>query len=129
MIIHNGELQHTYIRYPWWGYVKGILKQYGWALANLPHVLTDSQMEAVCRAIDETMLLQSGEQILRVVDLVLIKRTHTIAGAALTIPVSEYTAKRWHGNFIRAVAREMRQRYGAAARYYPQAPKICDIIK
>lgn len=107
MIIHNGELQHTYVRYPWWGYVKGILKQYGWALANLPHILTDSQMEAVCRAIDETMLLQSGEQILRVVDLVLIKRTHTIAGAALTIPVSEDTAKRWHGNFIRAVAREM----------------------
>ena len=107
MINHNGELQHTYVRYPWWGYVKGILKQYGWALANLPHILTDSQMEAVCRAIDETMLLQSGEQILRVVDLVLIKRTHTIAGAALTIPVSEDTAKRWHGNFIRAVAREM----------------------
>lgn len=52
MIIHNGELKHTYVRYPWWGYVKGILKQYGWALANLPHILTDSQMEAVCRAID-----------------------------------------------------------------------------
>lgn len=104
---HNDELQHTYVRYPWWGYVKGILKQYGWALANLPHILTDTQMDAICRAIDAAMELPNGAQIMRVASLVLIKKTHTIAGAAMTIPVCEDTAKLWHRNFIRAVAREL----------------------
>lgn len=99
--------EHKYVRYPWWGYVKNLLKQYGWALVGRQHILSDEQMDAVCRAIDATMELPSGAEILRVADLVLIKRTHTIAGAAMMIPVSEDTAKRWHGNFIRAVAREL----------------------
>lgn len=99
--------EHKYVRYPWWGYVKNLLKQYGWALIGRQHILTDEQMDAVCRAIDATIELPSGAEILRVADLVLIKRTHTIAGAAMIIPVSEDTAKRWHRNFIRAVAREL----------------------
>lgn len=104
----NNEMrERTYVRYPWWSYVKGLLMQYGWALAGKPHILTDDQMDAICRAIDAAMELPNGEQIMRVASLVLIKKTHTIAGAAMTIPVCEDTAKLWHRNFIRAVAREL----------------------
>lgn len=84
----NNELrERTYVRYPWWSYVKGLLMQYGWALENRAHVLTDAQMDAICRTIDATMALPSGAEVLRVVDMVLIKKTHTIAGAALAVPV------------------------------------------
>lgn len=97
----------TYVRYPWWSYVKNLLMQYGWALQGKRNMITDDQIQAICRAIDGTMALPNGEDIMRVVDLVLIKKSHTVAGAAMCAYVSEDTAKRWHSNFIRAVAREL----------------------
>lgn len=120
--VNNEMRERTYVRYPWWSYVKGLLMQYGWALENRAHVLTDTQMDAICRTIDATMELPSGAEVLRVVDMVLIKKTHTIAGAALAVPVSESTAKRWHGNFIRALARELGLYDDGGVRYGVKRP-------
>lgn len=53
--VNNKMRERTYVRYPWWSYVKGLLMQYGWALSGKPHILTDDQMDAICRAIDAAM--------------------------------------------------------------------------
>ena len=66
------------------------------------------EYEAVRRAIEQTRGYANGKERLAVVNMVLWKRSHTIGGAALTIPCHEVTARQLHGEFIRLVA----QKYG-----------------
>lgn len=63
------------------------------------------EYEAVHLAIQETRQLPGGAERLRLIRLVYWKRSHTLTGAALAVHVSFPTAKRWHGEFIRRVAR------------------------
>lgn len=63
------------------------------------------EYEAVHLAIQETRQLPGGAERLQLIRLVYWKRSHTLTGAALAVHVSFPTAKRWHGEFIRRVAR------------------------
>ena len=74
------------------------------AIRELP-TTEQREFEAVRRAIAKTERYRDGCDRLRVIRLVLWDGSHTIAGAALTVPCSEATAKRWHGDFIKTVAR------------------------
>lgn len=62
------------------------------------------RFDAVDEAIRRTMEKPNGADIMRVIDMVYFARTHTIAGAAREIPISEIQAGRWNGTFIRLVA-------------------------
>lgn len=73
------------------------------ALRELPKT-SQREYEAVRRAIAATERYSNGGDRLVVIDLVLWKRSHTLEGAALMVPCSVITAKRWHSEFIRAVA-------------------------
>lgn len=66
------------------------------------------EYEAVRRAVEQTWDMPTAKSGWAIVDMVLWKRSHTIGGAALTIPCHEITARQWHGEFIRLVA----QKYG-----------------
>lgn len=66
------------------------------------------EQEAVQTAIEQTERMRNGLDRLMVIELVLLKGTHKIPGAALRIPCSERTAAQWHGDFIRLVARNFR---------------------
>lgn len=73
------------------------------ALRELP--LTEQrEYEAVKRAVERTGAYNNGAQRLRVIDLVLWTRSHTVAGAAVEIGETEKLAGKWHGDFIRLVA-------------------------
>ena len=61
---------------------------------------------AVQQAIDETDRMENGKERLQVVDLVFFRQTHTLEGAAMMIPCSERTARRWHTDFIKLVAKK-----------------------
>ena len=63
------------------------------------------EYEAVHRAVRETRQLADGAERLQLIRLIYWKRSHTMTGAALELHVSIPTAKRWHGEFIRRVAR------------------------
>lgn len=88
-------------RYGWWPYAKWMIRSYkGGGL------MTKDERAAVEAAIKETeQLADSGER-LRLIDLVLWKRTHTLQGAALACYVSERTAQEWHRQFIRLVGQK-----------------------
>jgi hypothetical protein len=73
------------------------------AIRELPTV-EQREYEAVRRAIERTERLSNGRDRLRVIRLVFWDRTHNLAGAALTVPVSYDTAQNWHCQFIRLVA-------------------------
>ncbi len=63
------------------------------------------EYEAVASAIRYTESLPSGEARLKAIRLVLWERSHTLEGAALAVPCSIATVKRWHGEFIQRVAK------------------------
>lgn len=64
------------------------------------------EYEAVRLAVAATERMKSSRDRLKIIDLVFWKRTHTLEGAALTIPCSYRTAQRYHETFIETVAKE-----------------------
>lgn len=88
-------------RYGWWGYVKWMIRGY-----KNGALLTKAESEAVRDAVTETGQLVDGSERLKLVDMVLWKRTHTIQGAAMAIFVSDRTAQEWHRQFIRLVGQK-----------------------
>ena len=76
----------------------------GLALRELPRT-QQREYEAVRQAIAMTERYQNGGARLQVIDLVLWKHSHTLEGAALSVPCSWRLAAQWHGEFIKLVAR------------------------
>lgn len=107
-------------RYRWWGYAKNNIRAYpdlkrrvdaakksGKAISNLPwDDLRD--LEAVERAVAATLYMPDGPLRVDMIEKVYWKKSHTLNGAAMLCHVSYATAKRWHGEFVRAVARELK---------------------
>ena len=88
-------------RYGWWPYAKWMIRSYkGGGL------MTKDERAAVEAAVKETEQLADGGERLRLIDLVLWKRTHTLQGAALACYVAERTAQEWHRQFIRLVGQK-----------------------
>lgn len=85
----------------WWGYVKHMVRRY-------PHMVSEEERRAVDLTLKETAQMYAAEERLKIIRLVLMKGSHTVAGAAVQIPCSESTAQRYHGDFLRAVARKFR---------------------
>ena len=73
------------------------------AVRELPST-SQREYEAVRRAIATTERYRNGVDRLKVIDLVLWRKSHTLEGAALMVPCSARHAKEWHGEFIRLVA-------------------------
>ena len=93
-------------RYKWWGYVKAMIRAYPTLEEKLCQGTEAREREAVCRAKEATCALEDGKDRLRLVEMVFFKQTHTLDGAAQEIPCSLRTARRWHRDFIRQVAKE-----------------------
>ncbi len=87
----------------WWGYMKWCIRKYD-TIAEPRTELERRELEAVDTAIEHTRSLTNGESHLELVRLIYWKRSHNVPGAAMALHVSERTALRWHGDFIKAVA-------------------------
>lgn len=74
------------------------------ALRELSPV-NQKEFEAVHKAVETTRGYKDGVDRLKVIRLVLWDRSHTVEGAALQVPCSDITAKRWHRDFIRLTAK------------------------
>lgn len=72
------------------------------ALRQLPPA-RQREYDAVEKAIVLTKRRQNGAAVLALIDLVLWKQTHNLAGAAQLLYISESTANRYHSEFIRLV--------------------------
>lgn len=73
------------------------------AIRELP-TTKQREYEAVRQAIAATERMAASRDRLRIIDLVFWKRSHTLSGAALTIPCHYNTAQKYHADFILAVA-------------------------
>lgn len=93
--------------YRWWDYVRKIVRAYpglqGCELTNEDDII---DRDAVAKAVADTMQRRDGEARVALIRYVYWnKKQHRIKDAAPRFHVSEATAKRWHGDFIKAVAR------------------------
>ena len=88
-------------KYDWWGYVKSMIRRY-------PDQVNESERAAVEAAMTETKYLDKPARRLKVVKLVLMDGSHTLAGAALQVHCSEHSVQRFHADFIRCVAENFR---------------------
>ena len=106
-------------RYDWWGYAKAVIRRYpalraelqerqcpAMAIRELP-AQRQREYEAVRKAIESTERMPGGRDRIKIIDLVFWRRSHTLEGAALTIPCSYRTARRYHEEFIRIVGGNM----------------------
>ena len=93
-------------RYGWWGYVKWMIRQYPAREGRYIQGKALDEKTAVQRAIDATMAMENGVERMQVIEMVFFKQTHTLEGAALMVPCSKRTARRWHTDFIKLVAKE-----------------------
>lgn len=76
------------------------------ALKDLPPREAAS-VDAISSALDEVARRKDGGDIIKLVDMVYFRRSHTIQGAALTLSMTEITAKRKNGDFITLVAKKL----------------------
>lgn len=90
-------------RYPWWGYVKAIIRRYD--PSGKWDGIEKKENDSVLDAVAETRDMPDGEERMKLVQLIFWEKTHTLEGAALEINCSERTARRWHTDFIKCVAR------------------------
>ena len=74
------------------------------AIRELPRT-KQREYDAVTSAIEITGRMPNGKQVLRIIDLVYWKRTHTVEGAAMKSGYSADRGKQLHGDFIRLVAK------------------------
>ncbi len=77
------------------------------AIRELPHN-EQREYEAVRGAVAHTRMMPSGKDRLKIIELVFWQRSHTLEGAAASVPVSYRQAQRYHAEFILLVA----QKYG-----------------
>ena len=87
----------------WWSYAKHMARRW-------PDGLNKNEYAAVAAAIAETERCRGGAERMKIVRLVLMEGSHTLEGAALTIPCSIRQAQRYHADFLRAVGRHFRCR-------------------
>lgn len=77
-------------------------------IRRYPDYTNENETRAVAAAIAETERMYAGSDRLKIARMVLLDGSHTLAGAALQIPVSERTAQRYHADFIRCVGKHFR---------------------
>ena len=84
-------------KYPWWGYVREILRRYpdynGRSRGRGGYDSRRGQM-------------RRGQSRLAVIGMVFFRKTHTLQGAALEVPCGYETAKRWQRSFLMLVAQK-----------------------
>lgn len=91
-----------------WGYAKDVIREYD-IHQKTPHKsrLKPFQEKAVKDAIEQTKSLSDGTERLKLIDLVFWKQSHTLFGASYQCSVSYETAVKWHGDFIKAVGKNL----------------------
>lgn len=67
----------------------------------------ERRYRAVQAAIDSTERRNDGESRMRLLRMLYWPGTHTIEGAALMVPCSERTAKRWNRTFLALVEKNL----------------------
>lgn len=93
-------------RYWWFGTVKAMLYRYPDGLM-IDTVKGAEAFICIRKALEETKAARDGPERVKLIEMVFIKKTKMVYGAAAVMHVSESTAKRWVSEFVYLVAGKM----------------------
>lgn len=94
-------------RYRWWSYARNMVRDYPKLIRSKQLSIDDKKdLDAVNKAIELTQMQPAGAEHVALIRRVYWGRDRVlIRDAALRIHVSQITAERWHGEFIRLVGK------------------------
>lgn len=93
------------LHYPWWNYIKSIIRAYPNRKGTELSGVAKRECEAVQAAIGATERMESAAVRLKIIQLVHFERTHTLEGAAMMVPCSRSWAAKLQRDFFEEVAR------------------------
>lgn len=91
-------------------YMREILREYPRAKKKPPGDRTDKEnrlVDIVDRTLAEIERMRDGRHRAEIIRLTYFDRSHTLYGAAMTIPVSERQAKKWNNVLMMVMAEKM----------------------
>lgn len=91
-------------------YMREILKEYPKAKRKPPGDRTareDKLIDIVERTLSEIEHMRDGRHRVELIRLTYFDRSHTLYGAAMTIPISERQAKKWNNALMMVMAEKM----------------------
>lgn len=93
--------------YRWWDYARKMVRAYPILKdCDLTNENDIRDCEAVAKAVADTLQHRDGEERVALIRYVYWNRKqHRVKDAVPRLNISDATAKRWHGDFIKAVGR------------------------
>lgn len=91
-------------------YMREILREYPRAKKKPPGDRTDKEnrlVDIVDRTLAEIERMRDGRHRVQLIRMTYFDRSHTLYGAAMTIPVSERQAKKWNNALMMVMAEKM----------------------
>lgn len=91
-------------------YMREILKEYPKAKKKPPEERTDKEnrlVDIVERTLSEIERMKDGRHRVELIRLTYFDHSHTLYGAAMTIPISERQAKKWNNALMMVMAEKM----------------------
>lgn len=104
-------------RYRWWSYVRAVIRDYPTLERSPAERLSQAELRER-NAVRDAVRTAPKEQ-LAVIRLVFWDKSHTLSGAAMSVPCSYHTAKRYQQNFVLSVAKNL----GLLGKDGPREPK------
>lgn len=92
-------------------YMREILREYPKAKKKTPEDRTDRESQLITvvdRTLSEIERMRDGRHRVELIRLTYFERSHTLYGAALTIPISERQAKKWNNTLMMVMAEKMK---------------------
>lgn len=91
-------------------YMREVLKEYPKAKKKPPEERTDKEnrlVDIVERTLSEIERMRDGRQRMEIIRLAYFERSHTLYGAAMTIPVSRRQAEKWNAQFMEVLSEKL----------------------
>lgn len=91
-------------------YMREILKEYPRAKKKPPGDRTDKEnrlVDIVDRTLSEIERMRDGRHRMEIIRLTYFERSHTLYGAAMTIPVSRRQAEKWNAQFMAVLSEKL----------------------
>lgn len=96
------------LHYPWWGYVKEIVRKYPDRRdKKCLKGVEEKERAAVLKAIDDAWERIDGATRMRAIGMMHFAKTHTLTGTATEIGCDRSTVARWQRKFFEGVAKNM----------------------
>ena len=100
-------MRGEHYRHYWFPFVQQTIRRYPKRLLDENTEWSIKAHQAISEAMEAAAVLRDGADIIALVKMLHLDKTHTIGGAAMVLHVSRSTATRWNRKFVYMVAERL----------------------